>query len=85
MTDDFRRALQAQHPALDWEQDPLLSDWLSEKHGQTLRRQGPQATAQIASKDVTKYLRLKESFLRQLSDLGLNLDNPSDMRFALNL
>lgn len=70
---------------MDWEHDALLSEWLSEKYGRTLLRQGPQATAQIASKDATSYFSLKEEFLRQLSDLGLNFKNPVDEEFALKL
>src|SRR5829696_2084588 len=83
MNDDFKRELLARLPDLDLDEDTLLYDWLSEKHKKTLQKQGAQATAAIAHQYVRKYFGLKEAFLRELSNLGLDLDYAADKRFAL--
>jgi hypothetical protein len=85
MIGDFRRELLQQDLALDFEKDPLLSEWFSEKYAKTLRKQGAQATAKIAHQDVKQYFRLKDAFLRRLSDLGLDPDDAVDQDFALAL
>ena len=83
MNDDFEQALLERHPALDFEEDALLYEWLSEKHRKTLQRQGAQSTAEIARQDVEKYFRLKNAFLGELSNLDLDLGDFADQRFAL--
>jgi hypothetical protein len=83
--DDFKRELVEQHPALDLEVDPLLYEWLSEKHKKTLRKQGVQAVAEIARRDIKEYFDLKDTFLRELSGYSLDMDDAADHRLALEL
>jgi hypothetical protein len=85
MHDDFEWELLERHPTLDLEVDASLFEGLFEKHKRTLQKQGAQATAEIAAQDVEKYLDSKAVFLRELSSYGLDIDNTTDHRLALEL
>jgi hypothetical protein len=85
MYDDFEWQLQERHPTLDLEEDASLFEGLFLKHKKTLQKQGAQASAEIAAQDVEKYLDAKAVFLRELSSYGLDMDNATDHRLALEL
>jgi len=85
MHDDFKWELLERHPTLDLEEDASLFEGLFGKHKKTLQKQGAQATAEIAAQDVETYLDSKPVFLRELSSYGLDMDNTTDHRLALEL
>jgi hypothetical protein len=81
----FRRELLERHPTLNFEVDASLFEGLSDKHGKTLQKQGAQATADVAGRDVEKYMDSKDAFLKELSSYGLEMENTADRRLALEL
>src|SRR5215204_25289 len=85
MIEQLKRKLLEQYPVLDAEEDGLLLDWLPGKYESTLRRQGVDETLKIAAREVEKYPNLKAIFLRELRELGLDLEDTMDRSFALKL
>jgi hypothetical protein len=85
VNDDYKRKLLERYPTLDPEVDASLFEGLAEKYRKTHQKQGTQSAAEVAARDVDKYLDSKAVFLWELSSYGLDMDNTEDRRLALEL
>ena len=82
LIEDFKEQLLEHNPTLDLEEESQLYEWLRWKYQKTLQKQGPQATANIAEKDIREYFRTKESFVQGLFRFGLNSTRSTHQQYA---